>query len=70
MEENDLDEEFNVELRCVRLYEKNRYEITWPNDCTIKFNNHKVAEYTHLAKNSSLKKRYDDEILIDKKFVK
>jgi hypothetical protein len=58
-----------LEARCIRLKPQadyNRYEITWPDNSTLHFNNRKVAEFKLMALNSAVKRRGDEEVVLDK----
>lgn len=49
----------NVYIRCVRLNEANRYEMTFPNRCKLTMSNNILKEFEPLPATSPLKRRND-----------
>jgi hypothetical protein len=50
----------NLEIRCCRLSNKYRFELTFPENCNIYFSNRKLADFRALPTNSPLKRRADE----------
>ncbi len=62
----------NLEGRCMRIKSQadhNRYEITWPDNSTVFFNNKQITDFKLLPSLSSIKRRGDEELVIDKKIA-
>ena len=56
-------QDFAVEIRCLKLDGKNFFEQTWPDKMTLKVNGKLVKDVKALHHNSSLKKRRDEKYL-------
>jgi hypothetical protein len=59
----------NLEGRCMRIKSQadyNRYEITWPDNSTVFFNSKKITDFKLLPSLSSIKRRGDEELVLDK----
>ena len=61
-----MNRNFSVEVRCAKLHNKSRYEITWPDNCTVYLGKHKLQDFKPLMTNSPLKRRNDEPIRIGK----
>lgn len=48
------------------MHNKSRYEITWPDNCTVLLGKHKLEDFKPLMTNSPLKRRNDEPIKISK----
>jgi hypothetical protein len=53
----------------VRLSKDSRYEIAWPMNSSVYLNSKKIMDFKPLNINSSLKKRSDDEIVLEKRYL-
>lgn len=47
----------------------NRYELTWPDNSTVFLNSKKISEYKPLTASSALKRRTDEELVLDKAYT-
>ncbi len=47
-------------MRCVRLNAKNRFELTWPDNCSVIVNKSKIIDFKPLNINTPLKRRNDE----------
>ena len=50
----------------MKFNSKNRFEISWPDNCNVWLGKYKLQEFKPLMTNSPLKRRYDEPIKLEK----
>jgi hypothetical protein len=61
-----FDKLLNFEVRCIKFNQKNKYEISWPDNISFFLGKIKINEFKPLYANSPLKRRQDESIKLDK----